>query len=329
MTPSLRPGRDADGDAMRALIGACWSEHPGCVMDPDETAYLRVPASYYEGQGGRLLVAEDEGALVATIAWVPAADHALELKGLYVAPAHRGTGLAQAMLDAIEAMARAQAASHLLLWTDTRFTRAHRFYERRGFVAAGAIRTLGDRSSSLEYPYAKPMLRLAVEALDGVAAASAVPALADLLVACVDAGASVSFLPPLDLDAARAFYRGVARDVAAGRRHLFAGWLHGTLSGTILLDPAWQQNQPHRAEIAKLLVHPGARRRGLGDALLTAAEMRAHAIGRTLLTLDTADAGASSLYRRHGWISVGTIPGYAIDGAGRPLDTTMFWRALA
>ncbi len=330
MRPILRAGRDGDGPALVALIAGCWSEHPGCVMDlHGENPHLLAPATYYGSKGGRLVVAEQDGVIVGTVSCLPASDDVLELKALYVAREHRGTGLAALLLDAVEDTARSRGDRRLVLWSDTRFTRAHRFYERHGYVASGAVRALGDLSNSLEYPYAKPMSPLAVARLDAAAASSAVRALAAILVASVDDGASVSFLAPLDPARAEAFWRETARGVAEGREVLIVGWRDGRLAGTVTVTPAWQPNQAHRAAVSKLLVHPDARGAGLGNALMEAAERESLDLGRTLLTLDTAPGGASArLYHRRGYREAGRIPGYSLDRDGRREETVIFWRAL-
>ena len=140
--------------------------------------------------------------------------------------------------------------------------------------------------------------------------------LADVLIDCVEGGASVSFMAPLSRDRARAFWRRVVDD---------ADGICGTVQ--VLLD--LPENQPHRADIAKMLVHRRARRRGLGAALLRAAEQAARDSGRTLLVLDTVTRGdGERLYARLGWTRVGVIPGYALFPAGGYCDTTLFYRQL-
>ncbi|MBX9699924.1 MAG: GNAT family N-acetyltransferase, partial [Acetobacteraceae bacterium] len=196
----IRPGRDDDAAGFIALIGACWAEYPGCVLDVDgEMPEMRALATHFTGAGGALWAAEQEGRLVGMVAARPLrdGDAAWEICRMYVDAAARGGGLAGRLLDTAEAHARAAGAQRLVLWTDTRFTRAHGFYEKRGYVKQGAIRILDDLSKSLEFRYAKPASGLVVEALDAAAAASAERRLAEILVACVAAGASVSFLPPL------------------------------------------------------------------------------------------------------------------------------------
>lgn len=152
--------------------------------------------------------------------------------------------------------------------------------------------------------------------------------LADVLIDCVDGGASVSFLHPLSRERARAFWRGVARGVAEGERALLvAEDAHG-VCGTVHLVLEQPENQPHRADLTKMLVHRRARRHGLGAALLRAAEEAARACGKTLVVLDTASPDAERLYERAGWRRVGTVPGYALLPDGGPCDTTFFYRVL-
>ena len=191
------------------------------------------------------------------------------------------------------------------------------------------IAALGDLSNSLEYRYAKPARGLVVEALDAAAAASAERRLAGILVGCVEAGASVSFLPPLSMEVAQGFWRQVAKDVATGDRVLLAAWLDGALVGTAQLVLGMPQNQPHRADVAKVLVDPTARRAGIGRALMQRVEAEAQARGRRLLVLDTlaGDAG-ESLYRRLGWQEAGRIPGFALDAAGVEHATIFFWKRV-
>lgn len=324
----LRPGRDADADGFVALIGRCWSDHPGCVLDVEhEERELLALGSYCAGRGGALWTAEEAGTVIGMAAILPAQAGAWELKKLYVHPDAHGSGLGQRLLQAAEAHAASAGASRLTLWSDTRFTRAHRFYEKRSYVRDGPVRALDDLSRSLEFGYAKPLD--AVQALSAAGAASAERRLAEILVACVDGGASVSFLAPLPPEAARAYMRGAAQQAAAGRCILLAAWAGGVLSGTVRVQLDTPQNQPHRAEICKMLVHPDARRHGLGQRLMLAAEAAAAGAGRTLLTLDTFTGGAGErLYRRLGWTEAGVIPGYSVDAAGRVEATTLFYKRL-
>jgi GNAT superfamily N-acetyltransferase len=153
--------------------------------------------------------------------------------------------------------------------------------------------------------------------------------LADVLIDCVEGGASVSFMLPLSRDRAVAFWRRVAQGVVAGERALLvAEDAHG-VCGTVQLVLDQPENQPHRADLAKMLVHRRVRRQGLGAALMRAAETTALECGKTLLVLDAVTGGdASRLYERLGWERVGSIPGYALFPQGRLCSTTLYYRNL-
>jgi GNAT superfamily N-acetyltransferase len=153
--------------------------------------------------------------------------------------------------------------------------------------------------------------------------------LADVLIDCVEGGASVSFMHPLPRDRAVAFWRNVAQDVAAGERALVVAEDVLGICGTVQLAFAPFENQPHRADLLKMLVHRRARRQGLGAALLRAAEATARECGKTLLLLDTASDEAERLYQREGWVRVGVIPGFALLPQGGLCDTTFYYRNLA
>jgi GNAT superfamily N-acetyltransferase len=156
-----------------------------------------------------------------------------------------------------------------------------------------------------------------------------VDALADLLIDCVEGGASVSFMLPLTRDRAVAFWRRVALGVAAGERALLVAEDAQGVCGTVQLVLAQPENQPHRADLAKMLVHRRARRRGLGKALMSAAETTARDCGKTLLVLDAVtDGEAARLYERLGWVRVGDIPNYALFPEGGLCSTTYFYRDL-
>jgi GNAT superfamily N-acetyltransferase len=154
--PVLRTGRDDDAAGIIALIGACWAEYPGCVMDVDgEVPELRALASYYRHRGGTLWIAGAEAAVVGMVGTRPLDDGAWEICKMYVAASYRGGGLANVLIDAAETHARAGGAQRMKLWTDTRFQRAHRFYEKRGYMRQGPLRVLNDKSNSIEYHYIK------------------------------------------------------------------------------------------------------------------------------------------------------------------------------
>jgi GNAT superfamily N-acetyltransferase len=159
--------------------------------------------------------------------------------------------------------------------------------------------------------------------------AEQVDGLADLLIDAVASGASVSFLEPLAPARAAAFWRRVGDDVAAGKRALLVAEDDAGIVGTVQLVLDLPENQPHRADLAKMLVHRRVRRRGLGAALMEAAEQMARDCGRTLLVLDTfTGSDAERLYARLGWIRVGEIPGYALSSPGEYGATTVFYKEL-
>jgi GNAT superfamily N-acetyltransferase len=154
--------------------------------------------------------------------------------------------------------------------------------------------------------------------------------LCDLLIAVVEHGASVGFMLPMTRAKVQAFWSGVAAGVQRGERALMvAEDADGTILGTAQAVWALPENQPHRADIAKMQVHPRARKLGVGAALLAAAERAAHAAGRTLLVLDTASAEAERLYERGGWTRVGTIPKYALMPDGPFCSTVFFFKDLS
>ena len=157
-----------------------------------------------------------------------------------------------------------------------------------------------------------------------------IDALAAVLIDCVEGGASVSFMLPLTRERAVAFWRKVAADVAAGQRALLVAEDGEGICGTVQLVLDLPENQPHRADLAKMLVHRRVRRRGLGEALMRAAESMARECGRTLLVLDTVTGDAGErLYARLGWTRVGVIPRFALMPDGAPCATTYFYRDLA
>ncbi len=170
---------------------------------------------------------------------------------------------------------------------------------------------------------------ITIETLPADAARAAIPALAAVLADSVATGASVGFMHWNSRADYEAFWTGVAADVEAGRVILFAARRDGEIVGTAQLHLIGKPNQPHRAEIAKVLVHSTARRQGLGETLMRAAEAAARAAGRTLLVLDTdADSAARRLYRRLGWTEVGTIPRFALMPDGADCASTFFYKAL-
>jgi GNAT superfamily N-acetyltransferase len=171
--------------------------------------------------------------------------------------------------------------------------------------------------------------RIEVRRLDGPEARTQLNALAEVLLDVVEGGASVSYMAPFSLEDARAAFEGFLDEVEQGRRRLLAAFEDGRPIGTVQIVLTLPPNQPHRGEIAKLLVHRSARRRGVAAKLMEAAEAEARAAGKTLLVLDTVTGDAAErLYERLGWTRVGVIPGYALYPDGRPCSTTVFWKEL-
>jgi GNAT superfamily N-acetyltransferase len=154
--------------------------------------------------------------------------------------------------------------------------------------------------------------------------------LSDVLIDCVEGGASVSFMLPMHREKAETFWRAAGASVARGERIvLVAEDSRGDIVGTVQVILNLPENQPHRGDVAKMLVHRKARKLGVGAALLSAAEQSAAAAGRSLLVLDTVTGGdAERLYARHGWQRCGEIPKYALWPDGRYCSTTVFFKFL-
>jgi predicted GNAT family N-acyltransferase len=156
--PLVRVATDADSAALIALIEGCWSEYPGCVMDVDgEEPWLRAPASAYAEKGGTLEVVELDGEVVACVGVTPEGAGTVSLRSLYVAAAARRQGLGGELVARVESEARSRGAGRVHLWSDTRFTDAHRLYERSGYARLPGSRELHDRSNTVEFPFAKDL----------------------------------------------------------------------------------------------------------------------------------------------------------------------------
>jgi GNAT superfamily N-acetyltransferase len=152
--------------------------------------------------------------------------------------------------------------------------------------------------------------------------------LSDVLIDCVEGGASVSFMLPMTRKKADAFWRSMAEGVACGERIVLAAEDANGIVGTVQVILAQPENQPHRGDIAKMLVHRRARRQGIGAALLAAAERSAVEAGKTLLVLDTASGDAERVYERGGWLRCGQIPDYALWPGGGLCATTFYYKSL-
>ena len=169
-----------------------------------------------------------------------------------------------------------------------------------------------------------------IRELDGAEAAARVDELAEVLRDCVEGGASVGFMLPLAEGRPEAFWRKLAASVAAGERHIFVAedeaW---RICGTLSLVVDMPDNQPHRADVSKMLVHRRVRRQGVAERLLRALEARARGLGKTTLVLDTVTGSdASRVYERLGWRKAGDIPNYALMPSGEFCSTTYYFKGI-
>jgi ribosomal protein S18 acetylase RimI-like enzyme len=165
--------------------------------------------------------------------------------------------------------------------------------------------------------------------LDADAFRQAIPGLVDLTLDAVASGASINFLADTPPETVNAWWEARVATVASGLTSPFVARLGGSIVGCTLLVRSGNPNSPHRAEIAKVIVHRSARRHGIARALMLAAEDRARADGRWMLVLDTfTGSAADALYRSLGWTETGIVPNYALDPAGRPEAATFFWKDL-
>lgn len=173
------------------------------------------------------------------------------------------------------------------------------------------------------------MAAVEIARLDADQVRAAKADLARVLVDCVAGSASVSFMWPFGQAEGEAFFEGVAGEVAAHRTILLAARDGDGIVATVQLGLATPPNQPHRADVKKLLVHRAARRAGVAAALMAAIEAEARAAGRTLLVLDTVKGDAGErVYERAGWQKTGVIPDYALYPDGRLCDTVVFWKKV-
>lgn len=174
------------------------------------------------------------------------------------------------------------------------------------------------------------MSAIVIRELDTVEAERRISELAVILVDAVEGGASVNFLAGFTPSEAEEFWRGQLPGIADGSRHLLVADNGEKLVGTVVLTKAPQPNQPHRADVGKMLVLASLRRRGLGRRLLDAVEALARARGRTLLMLDTTTGSAGDrLYRSCGWVEYGIVPGHALSTEGVRSSTTFFYKHIS
>lgn len=170
---------------------------------------------------------------------------------------------------------------------------------------------------------------LRIKILSAEEAKAQIAALSEILIDVVEGGDSIGFMAPLPRTKADAFWSRIGDAVAAGERILLVATLDDQVVGTVQLVMNLPENQPHRADLSKMLVHRKARKQGIGQALLQAAEDAALAAGKTLLVLDTASDDAERMYLRQHWTPVGRIPDYALFPDGRPCATIVFYKSLS
>jgi len=155
---AFRDAVDADSEALIALLGGVFEEYPGCVMDVDgEMPELRGIASHFRRLEGRFWVAERNGSVVGCIGFAPLPNGGVQLHKLYVRADSRRMGLGTALCQLVEANGRVREATHVELWSDTRFETAHLVYERRGYVRDGRTRELHDKSNTVEFFFRKEL----------------------------------------------------------------------------------------------------------------------------------------------------------------------------
>jgi GNAT superfamily N-acetyltransferase len=170
-----------------------------------------------------------------------------------------------------------------------------------------------------------------IERIDKENGEAVIAGLVEVLVNCVNQGkgTSISFYPPLDPARAENWWRDRLAEVAAGKRILLVAKEDDRIAGTVMVEFASSDNQPHRGEIQKLLVHTDFRRRGIAVKLMAAIEEASLAAGRTLLVLDTLkDCPAETLYRQLGWLEVGEIPYFVRSPDGSYDSTVVFYKNL-
>ena len=157
--PIIRRVVDGDAQDLFGLLSLCFAEYPGCYVDPhDDLPDLRTPSTCFSRHDGAFWAVEDERGRVCACVGVDFAEAGMaELHRLYVRPDQRGNGLGSRLVAHVEAYARGRGAGRIVLWSDTRFTTAHRLYTRLGYVQAEGQRPLGDISNSWEYGFEKAL----------------------------------------------------------------------------------------------------------------------------------------------------------------------------
>lgn len=309
-------------------------ERYGASLYPAESNHY-LPLDALRAANVRFVVARDRKGVAVGTGAVVFDDGWAELKRMWVVPAARGKGLSKTILADLEARARRAGLSMLRLETGIENHEALGLYQRSGFVRRGPFGAYGPDPLSvfMEKELAstpagdRPGTAVDIRPLTDTPAARA--ALSALLVATVAAGGSVSFLHPLAPEKADAFWAASLAAAGRGERVVLGAWAGENLAGTVTLLLDCPENQPHRAEIAKLMTHPERRGEGAAKSLMLAAEAAAVARGKTLLVLDTAtQQGAGGLYEKLGFTLAGEIPDFALKPHGGLTGTLVYWKRI-
>ncbi len=334
MSIEIRPHvKEHQAGVIDLILGIQRSEYGLAITAADQPDLADI-AGFYQIGAGNFWVALAAGRVVGTIGLREFAPGQGALRKMFVAPDYRGgAGVAGRLLATLLTWARAHSVRSITLGTTDRFLAAHRFYEKHGFglipaedLPAGFPRMAVDTRF---YSLKVMPDGVVIQRYDGAAVAARQPTLCGLLQRCVDDGASIGFLPPLAAAAAEAYWRRVSGAVHAGETVLWVAESDGRVVGSVQLTLETRANGGHRAEVAKLMVDPAARRRGIGRALMSALEDEAGRLGRTTLVLDTREGDPSErLYAGLGYQRVGVIPEYARGADGGLHGTVFFYKLL-
>lgn len=312
------------------IVGIQRHEFGLAITAADQPDLIDIPGYYCQG-AGNFWVALAANDVVGTVALREFAPGQGALRKMFVAPQYRGSaGVAARLLQTLLGWARDHGLSTITLGTTDRFLAAHRFYAKHGFttVSIDALPEAFPRMSVDTLFFKKALSPLRVARQDAADVEARVDEYVRLLQACVDDGASIGFLPPLGELEARDFWARVVSMLRAGEAWLWSADVDGRLVGTVQLHAASSANGRHRGEVAKLMVDPDARRRGIARTLMLALEAQALTQGRTTLVLDTRAGDPSErLYMSLGYQRVGEIPHYARSASGQ-LDSTAFYYKL-
>lgn len=315
------------------IVGIQRREYGLAITAADQPDLTDIPGFYQRG-AGNFWVATVDDQVIGTIALREYAPGQGALRKMFVDAAYRGrAGVAGRLLATLLAWARQRRIDTITLGTTERFLAAHRFYEKHGFAPIAAETLPADfprmavdtRFYALAVTGAAPVI--AVWGMDAIDAREG--ELITLLQRCVADGASIGFMDPLSVEDAATYWQRVGRAVQAGDVRLWAAEVDGRLVGSVQLALEHRANGRHRAEVAKLLVDPAVRRRGIGRALMQVLEAEARALGRSTLVLDTRAGDPSErLYDGLGYRRVGEIPNYALSTDGVLHSTAIYYKLL-